>query len=86
MPPRHIGIVACSAEGASLCYRTICVEGAGLLGRHAHPEISMHTPSLAEYVRAIERHDWPAVSDSPLPSLDSTRLLARAALRRAVKA
>jgi aspartate racemase len=45
--PQHIGIVACSAEGAALCYRTICVEGEQLLGRHAHPEVSMHTPSLA---------------------------------------
>ncbi len=26
--PQHIGIVACSAEGAALCYRTICAEGA----------------------------------------------------------
>ena len=25
---QHIGIVACSAEGAALCYRTICAEGA----------------------------------------------------------
>ena len=47
---QHIGIVACSAEGASLCYRTICVEGAGLLSPHAHPEVSMHTPSLAGYM------------------------------------
>ena len=46
--PRHIGIVACSAEGAALCYRTICVEGAQLLGPHAHPEVSMHTHSLAD--------------------------------------
>src|SRR5262252_3335925 len=35
--PRHIGIVACSAEGAALCYRTICTEGPELLGRYAHP-------------------------------------------------
>lgn len=66
--PRHIGIVACSAEGASLCYRTICVEGAGLLGPHAHPEISMHTPSLADYVRAIERDDWQSVAELMLGS------------------
>jgi len=46
--PQHIGIVACSAEGAALCYRTICVEGAALMGPHAHPEVSMHTPSLAD--------------------------------------
>ena len=45
---RHIGIVACSAEGAALCYRTICVEGAEWMGEHAHPEISMHTHSLAD--------------------------------------
>ncbi len=41
--PSHIGIAACSAEGASLCYRTICIEGAQLLGTHAQPEVSMHT-------------------------------------------
>ena len=25
----HIGIVACSAEGAALCYRTLCMEEIG---------------------------------------------------------
>jgi aspartate racemase len=66
--PRHIGIVACSAEGAALCYRTICVEGAGHLGPHAHPEVSMHTPSLAEYVRLLDRGDWPGVGELMLAS------------------
>lgn len=64
----HIGIVACSAEGAALCYRTICMEGARLLGPHAHPEISMHTPSLAEYVKHLERGDWQAVGELMLTS------------------
>lgn len=40
----HIGIVACSAEGAALCYQTICKEGPAKLGPHKHPEVSMHTP------------------------------------------
>jgi aspartate racemase len=66
--PRHIGIVACSAEGAALCYRTICVEGARLLGAHAHPEISMHTPSLADYVKCLDREDWPGVGELMLAS------------------
>ena len=66
--PQHIGIVACSAEGAALCYRTICVEGAGLLGPHAHPEVSMHTPSLAEYVRSLDREDWQGVGELMLAS------------------
>ncbi len=64
----HIGIAACSAEGAALCYRTICVEGAGLLGPHAHPEISMHTPSLADYMAPIYRGDWPGVGELMLAS------------------
>ncbi len=66
--PEHIGIVACSAEGAALCYKTICVEGAQLLGPHAHPEISMHTPSLAEYVACLDRGDWRAVAELMLAS------------------
>ena len=48
--PAHIGIVGCSAEGAALCYRTICLEGQELLGPHAHPEVSLHTHPLSEYV------------------------------------
>ena len=66
--PDHIGIVACTAEGAALCYRTICVEGAQLLGAHAHPEVSMHTHSLAEYMTCIYRGDWPGVAELMLSS------------------
>ena len=58
---QHIGIVACSAEGAALCYRTICVEGAELAGRHGHPEVSMHTFSLAQYMAPIYQDDWLSV-------------------------
>jgi aspartate racemase len=68
LKPQHIGIVACSAEGAALCYRTICAEGARLLGPHAHPEVSMHTPSLAEYVHCLERGDWRGVGELMLSS------------------
>jgi len=70
MKPHHIGIVACSAEGAALCYKTICVEGATLLGPHAHPEVSMHTPSLADYVACLERGDLPGVADLMLASAE----------------
>lgn len=66
--PQHIGIVACSAEGAALCYRTICVEGAEFLGPHAHPEVSMHTPSLAGYMERIYRDDWQGVGELMLAS------------------
>ena len=66
--PLHIGIVACSAEGASLCYRTICIEGAQFLGPHDHPEVSMHTHSLAEYMKCIYRNDWAGVGELMLSS------------------
>jgi aspartate racemase len=65
---QHIGIVACSAEGASLCYRTICMEGAARLGPHGHPEITMHTPPLAQYVACLDRDDWAGVAELMLAS------------------
>ena len=68
--PQHIGIVACSAEGAALCYRTICVEGGALLGGHAHPEVSMHTHSLGDYGARLERDDWQGVGELMLSSAE----------------
>jgi aspartate racemase len=62
-PVRQVGIVAVSAEGAALCYRTFCVEGASALGPHAHPPVTMHTYPLSEYMRLIESGDWDRVAD-----------------------
>lgn len=67
---RHIGIVGCSAEGAALCYRTVCVEGEQILGRHGHPEVSMHTHPLAEYMNCIYRNDWQGVAELMLSSAE----------------
>jgi aspartate racemase len=67
---QHIGIVACSAEGAALCYRTIALEGGHLLGTHDHPEVSMHTHPLARYMSCIYAGDWPGVADLMLSSAD----------------
>lgn len=66
--PDHIGIVGGSAEGAALCYRTICMEGAALLGPHAHPEVSIHTHSLADYMGCVYRGDWQGVGELMLIS------------------
>ena len=65
---QHIGIVACSAEGAALCYQTICREGAGYLGRHGHPEVSMHTHPLSEYMKFIYDNHWDGVAELMLSS------------------
>src|SRR5579862_4113819 len=73
--PQHIGIVACSAEGAALCYRTICLEGAELLGPLDHPEVSLHTHSLAHYMKHIHTGDWAGVAQLMMSSAEK---LARA--------
>ena len=67
---QHIGIVACSAEGAALCYRTICLEGTKYLGRHNHPEVSLHTHPLAAYMNCIYSNDWAGVAELMLSSAE----------------
>ena len=66
--PKHIGIVAVSAEGAALCYRTICAESAAILGPHDHPQITMHTFSLADYMRPVYDNRWDDVGRMLLES------------------
>ena len=65
----HIGIVACSAEGAALCYRTLCAEAPARMGEHRHPEVSMHTHPLAEYMEHIRSGDWGPVASLMLSSV-----------------
>ncbi len=72
---QHIGIVACSAEGAALCYRTICTEAPQRLGAYAHPEVTVHTPSLAHYAACLDAGHWDGVADL---MLESANVLARA--------
>lgn len=72
---KHVGIVAVSAEGAALCYRTICTEGAAIFGPHNHPQITMHTYPLADYIAAIDADRW---EDAGKMLLASANILARA--------
>jgi len=71
---KHIGIVGCSAEGAALCYRTICLEAEALMGKHAHPEVTLHTISLAEYMKPIDAGlDWKGVGEIMLRSAETLK-------------
>jgi aspartate racemase len=60
---KHIGIVAGSAEGAALCYRTICTEAPALMGEHNHPEITMNSVPMALIMPHIDSGDWEAVAE-----------------------
>jgi aspartate racemase len=65
---KHIGIVACSAEGAALCYRTICTEAPREMGEYAHPEVTMHTHPLSAYMKHIWAGEWEEVAKLMLSS------------------
>jgi aspartate racemase len=59
---KHIGMIAVSVEGAALCYRKIASLASDLLGEHQHPQMSLHTHSLAEYMVGIRKGDWQKVA------------------------
>ena len=72
---KHIGIVAGSAEGAALCYRTICLEAPAVLGEHNHPEITLNSMPMAEHMPYIRAGDWEGVAGL---MLESARKVAKA--------
>ncbi|HEX8842036.1 MAG TPA: amino acid racemase [Sphingomicrobium sp.] len=54
---KHIGILAHSFEGATLCFHEACVQGVSRLGAHLHPEITMTCSAMALVLDAWERGD-----------------------------
>src|SRR4051812_35581654 len=57
MEIKHIGILAHSFEGATLCYRTTCLEGVRRLGAHLHPEVTMTGIAMHFMMDAYEQGD-----------------------------
>ena len=78
---KHIGIVAGSAEGAALCYRTICTEAPALMGEHNHPEITMSSVPLAAHMRHVRSNDWEGLGEM---LVDSARKVAEAGAEFAI--
>jgi aspartate racemase len=72
---KHIGIVACSAEGAALCYQTICREALTLVGKNDHPRITLDSIAMARSLPFFDAGDYAGVARF---MLDSARLLAAA--------
>ena len=72
---KHIGIVACSAEGAALCYQTICREALRLVGKNDHPRVTLDSIPMARWLPAFDAGDYAGVARF---MLESARLLAAA--------
>ena len=72
---KHIGIVACSAEGAALCYQNICREALALVGKNDHPRITLDSIAMARWLPAFDAGDYAGVARF---MLQSARVLAAA--------
>jgi aspartate racemase len=72
---KHVGIVACSAEGAALCYRAFCREALRLVGKNDHPRVTLDSIPLARWLPAFDAGDYAEVARV---MLESARLLAAA--------
>ncbi|QKW36632.1 amino acid racemase [Actinomadura sp. NAK00032] len=60
---RHLGILAHSAEGAALCFRTFCHEGFRELGPDDHPDVTLDLIALARSMPAWDAGDHGAVRE-----------------------
>jgi len=60
--PRHIGILAHSADGAALCFLEMVRESARHLGEHEHPELTLSILPMGPALDAYERNDLAAVN------------------------
>jgi aspartate racemase len=67
---KHIGIVGVTYEGTALCYQSICTQAAARMGPYQHPQITMHSFPLADYMPFLSRMDWQGIAELLLHSVD----------------
>jgi amino-acid racemase len=58
---KHLGILATTPEGAALCFRAFCQQGAAALGPHDHPDVTLDCIALARSLAAWDKADYRAV-------------------------
>jgi aspartate racemase len=58
---KHLGILATTPEGAALCFRVFCQQGASNLGPHDHPDVTLDCIALARSLPAWEKADYQSV-------------------------
>jgi aspartate racemase len=59
---KHLGILAHSVEGASLCLRTFCMDGFRHLGAHLHPDVSLDCIAMGHSMPAWDAGDLPTIA------------------------
>lgn len=61
---KHLGILAHSVEGASLCLRTFCQEGFQQQGPHLHPDVTLDCIAMGHSMPAWERGDHATIREN----------------------
>jgi len=78
---KHIGIVACSVEGAALCLREIAAHSLNLMGEHMHPQVTLSCIAMGEWMPAFNRGDYEGVARF---MLRETEIVAKAGAQLAI--
>jgi aspartate racemase len=78
---KHIGIVACSVEGAALCLREIAAYSLNVMGEHLHPQVTLSCIAMGEWMPAFNRGDYEGVADF---MLRETEIVAKAGAQLAI--
>jgi aspartate racemase len=78
---KHIGIVACSVEGAALCFREIAAYSLNFMGEHLHPQMTLSCIAMGEWMPAFNRGDYAAVAEF---MLRETEIVAKAGAQLAI--
>jgi aspartate racemase len=79
--PKHIGVVACSTEGAALCFREIAAYSRKLMGEYLHPQVTLSCIAMGEWLPAFDRGDYESVAEF---MLRETEIVARAGAQLAI--
>jgi len=67
---KHIGIISVNYEGTALCYRSLCAQAAAIMGEYQHPQVTIHSFPLADYMRFVSQLDWEGVAGLLLESAE----------------
>jgi aspartate racemase len=78
---KHIGVVACSVEGAALCFREIAAYAQNLMGENLHPQVTLSCIALGEWMPAFNRGDYEGVAEF---MLRETEIVAKAGAQLAI--
>ena len=67
---KHFGILAHSAEGASLCFLSFCREGFARMGAHMHPDVTLDCIAMGHSMQAWENSDYAPIRETHAASID----------------